>query len=138
MKTNQKPSHKLKWIAVAFGLFAVLTYESVWQWKVTGGPEVRYISEWMHDNSALKRIAGDVESSELKRSRSKFYFGFNGLSAGRFHFKVKGSKATVDILVTWRKDRSDIVDIEKVASLSGLEEQTIWIQSEPHKPSKAQ
>ena len=116
------------WLIVAISVIGFLGFEVIWRLRVEGGPEAQLTTQWLRENDVLKTFVGDIASLEFKRLRSRFAFGFVSGNSGRFHYLVKGTKADLDVLVTWHKEASvDNLSFDKLESYIDMQTEIIWV-----------
>ena len=115
------------WLLIAVGAIGLFGFEGIWRLKVVDGKETHFITQWIRNNDAIKRIVGDVSSVELRRLRSKLDIGFGSENKGRYHYFVNGTRKGIDVLVTWHGEQfAQPVVIDKVESLVDWQTEIIW------------
>jgi hypothetical protein len=106
----------------------IIGFEFIWRTRVIGGHEAQDIALAIRSNDAVKRVVGDVISTDFVRLGSKADFGlFGSEDRGRYRYIVKGTKTRMDVLVTWHaKSRKSDVIVDKIESMENWQTETIW------------
>ena len=115
-------------MAIPIFVIGILGFEYIWRSQVVGGPQALSIVSDIRRNDVVRRIVGDVISADFLRTGSKADFGlFGSEDRGRYRYLVKGSKTSLDIIVTWHaQSRSSEVVVDKIESIKDWQKETIW------------
>lgn len=119
---------KLLVLLIPITAVGIMGFEYIWHAQVVGGKQNRSIISLVQNNDALRRVVGEVISADFVRLGSKADFGlFGSEDRGRYRYMVNGTKAHIDVLVTWHaKSRTADVVVDKIESVENWQKEIIW------------